>query len=125
VRTRDRQIDPIRLTRFTSDLRTDGNPAFSPDGRSIAYLRVGAATEDMVQALDAPARVSVVTVNTSVGAPVWTADGNRVCYASVDRALMCVSAPEVRHSGSSPTSAIRSSAPAGRVERVGAVDDRR
>jgi Tol biopolymer transport system component len=46
----------------------------------------------MVQALDAPAPVSLVTVSASIGAPVWTADGNRVCYASVDRALMCLSA---------------------------------
>jgi serine/threonine protein kinase len=92
VRLRDTQIDPIRLTRFSSDPRTDANPAFSPDGRSIAYLRFGTAVEIMVQALDAPAPVSLVTSSTAFGPPVWTADGNRVCYTSVDRALMCVSA---------------------------------
>ena len=53
---------------------------------------MGAATELMVQALDAPAPVSVVTSSTLIGPPVWTADGNRLCYTSVDRALMCVSA---------------------------------
>jgi serine/threonine protein kinase len=92
IRMRDTVIDPIRLTRFSSDLRTDANPVFSPDGRSIAYQRIGAATEIMVQALDAPAPLSLVTSTTSIGQPVWTADGNRVCYSSVDRALMCVSA---------------------------------
>jgi serine/threonine protein kinase len=92
VRTRDTQIDPIRLTRFSSDLRTDASPAFSPDGRSIAYLRIGAATEIVVQTLDSPTAVVLVTSSTSIGPPVWTADGNRVCYTSVDRALMCVSA---------------------------------
>jgi serine/threonine protein kinase/Tol biopolymer transport system component len=92
VRVRDSQIDPIRLTRFSSDLRTDASPAFSPDGRSIAYLRMGAATEVIVQALDAPAPVPLVTSRTAIGPPVWTADGNRVCYTAVDRALMCVSA---------------------------------
>jgi len=92
VRARDAEIDPIRLTRFSSDLRTDASPAFSPDGRSIAYLRIGAATELLVQALDASAPVTLVTSATSLGRPVWTADGNRVCYTSVERDLMCVSA---------------------------------
>jgi serine/threonine protein kinase len=92
VRTRDTQIDPIRLTRFSSDRRTEASPAFSPDGRSMAYLRMGAVNEILVQALDAPAPVSIVTSTTSIGQPVWTADGNRVCFTSVDRALMCVSA---------------------------------
>jgi serine/threonine protein kinase/Tol biopolymer transport system component len=92
IRARDADIDPIRLTRFSSDLRTDASPAFSPDGRAIAYLRIGTATELLVQTLDAPAAVTLVTSTTSLGPPVWTADGNRICYTSLERDLMCVSA---------------------------------
>jgi Tol biopolymer transport system component/predicted Ser/Thr protein kinase len=89
----DAEIDPVRLTRFSSDPMADTVPAFSPDGRTIAYRRIGAAsTKIMAQALDAPSPVLLVDAPVALSAPVWTPDGRRVCYSTVERDLMCVSA---------------------------------
>jgi Tol biopolymer transport system component len=89
----DAAIDSIRLMRFSSDPATEGAPAFSPDGRTIAYRRIGgASTKIMAQALDAPSPVVLVDSNMALNAPVWTADGRRVCYSNVQREVMCVSA---------------------------------
>jgi Tol biopolymer transport system component len=91
--TLDAAIDPVRLMRFSSDPLTEGRPAFSPDGRSIAYFRYGSLFSDiMVQALDAPSPVLLARSGTSINNPVWTADGTRICYTTVERDLMCVSA---------------------------------
>jgi Tol biopolymer transport system component len=86
-------IDPVRLTRFTSHLLTEGLPAFSPDGRSIAYRRISPYdTSILVQALDAAAPVVLVKSSVALNALAWTADGTRVCYRTVERHLMCVGA---------------------------------
>ena len=86
-------IDPVQLTRVSADRLRETSPAFSPDGRSIAYVRVsGGANELLVQSQDAFAPLELVRTPLAVANPVWSPDGNRICYSSVNRDFMCVGA---------------------------------
>jgi serine/threonine protein kinase len=90
----DTSIDPIKLTRFASEPEMEAYPAFSPDGRSVAYTRSGGGkSEIVVKPLDAPTPASPVPVASVQGLtrPIWTAESTRVCYTSL-RDLWCVSA---------------------------------
>jgi len=87
----DSGIDPIRLTRFASELAMEVDPAFSPDGRSVAYRRAGGTIAELVvQTFDSPTPVVLVN-GVSANRPMWTADGARICYIS-QRSLWCVGA---------------------------------
>ncbi len=89
----DATLDPIQLTRVTADRRNELAPAFSPDGRSVAYLRVGGIlTELLVRPLDAVDPIRLAASNTALAAPVWSPDGNQICYTTVARELFCVGA---------------------------------
>ena len=89
----DATVDPIRLTRITADRRNELSPAFAPDARSLAYLRVGGIlTELLVRPLDALTPIPLVESNTALNNPVWSSDGNQVCYTGVRRDLLCVGA---------------------------------
>ena len=99
----DPSIEPIRLRRFSSDVMTENGAAFSPDGRSIAYRRIGISDSSiLVHALDAASPVLLVKSGPALAMPVWTADGTRVCYSSVQRVLSCVSA-----TGGTPQTVLR------------------
>jgi eukaryotic-like serine/threonine-protein kinase len=90
----DNRLDPIQLTRFASEPEAEAFAAFSPDGRSVAYDRsAGGSAEVLVQSLDAPEPVVLVSSNNLLSSqpPIWTADGTRVCYVW-NRDLMCVGA---------------------------------
>ena len=89
----DATIDPIELTRVTADRRNEFAPAFSPDGLSLAYLRVGGIlTELLVRPLDSLTPIRLTASNTALGAPVWSSDGHQICYTDVARELFCVGA---------------------------------
>ncbi len=90
------QQPAIRLSRFTSERAAEAFPAFSPDGKSVAYVR-GLGTLDtdiLVRELTASAPL-VLASGVGTNDLFWTPDGTRVCY--VDRkkiggALWCVGA---------------------------------
>ncbi|HEY2381373.1 MAG TPA: protein kinase [Terriglobia bacterium] len=89
----DAILDPIQLTRITADRLDEDNAVFAPDGRSVAYLRIGnPTTELLVKPFDAPAPIVLVRSNTALSRPVWFPDGNRICYTGVTRDFMCVGA---------------------------------
>ncbi len=99
----DPSMDPIRLRRFSSDVMSENAAAFSPDGRSIAYRRIGISDSSiLVHALDAASPVLLVKSGPALAGPVWTADGTRVCFSSVQRVLSCVSA-----TGGTPQTVLR------------------
>ena len=90
------QQPAIRLSRFTSERAAEVFPAFSPDGKSVAYVRgVGAGGGDiLVRELTASVPLIVASGVLSNG-PFWTPDGTRVCYLDykqVGGALWCVGA---------------------------------
>ena len=89
----DATIDPIQLTRVTADRRNELAPAFSPDGRSLAYLRVGGIlTELLVRPFDSDEPIRLAVSNTALVGPVWSSDGNQICYTDVARDLFCTGA---------------------------------
>ena len=89
----DATLDPIQLTRVTADRRNELAPAFSPDGRSLAYLRVGGIlTELLVRPFGSDEPIRLAVSNTALVAPVWSPDGNQICYTDVGRDLFCTGA---------------------------------
>jgi serine/threonine protein kinase len=89
----DAVVDPIQLTRITSDRRTEIGSVFSPDGRAVAYLRYEQGSTDLlVKPFDSPAPILLVHSMTALGTPGWSPDGNRICYTSLGRDFMCVGA---------------------------------
>ena len=89
----DATLDPIQLTRVTADRRNELAPAFSPDGRSLAYLRVGGIlTELLVRPFGSDEPIRLAVSNTALVAPVWSPDGNQICYTDVARDLFCTGA---------------------------------
>jgi serine/threonine protein kinase/WD40 repeat protein len=89
----DATVDPVQLTRVTADRRNDLAPALSPDGRSLAYLRVGGIlTELLVRPFDSVDPIRLAASNTVLAAPMWSSDGNQICYTDIARELFCVGA---------------------------------
>jgi Tol biopolymer transport system component len=89
----DAAIDPVRLTRVSGDRLRETDPAFSPDGRSVAYVRITSGENALlVQSLDALAPLELVRAPTALSSPVWSADGNRICYSTANRDFFCVGA---------------------------------
>ena len=74
------EFEPLRITPLTSGPSSKAYPAFSPDGRSIAYQQnFEGVTEIVVQTPGATLPV-VLARGEAIGSPQWTADGGRVCY---------------------------------------------
>jgi eukaryotic-like serine/threonine-protein kinase len=91
--TRDDGVDPVQVTRIAADRLNELAPAFSPDGRTVAYLRAGGGlTELVVHPVDALTPITLVRSPESLQRPHWFPDGNRVCYTASGLALMCVGA---------------------------------
>jgi Tol biopolymer transport system component len=89
----DAALDPVQLTRIAADRRNEFQPAISPDGHSVAYVRIGdGATELLVKPFDALAPISLVRSATALSNPVWIPDSNRVCYTGFLRDFLCVGA---------------------------------
>ena len=76
----DATLDSIQQTRITSDRRKEESPVFSPDGRSIAYVRSGDVAELLVRPLESDAPISLARSSTSLVTPVWSADGTQIYY---------------------------------------------
>ncbi|HXH07555.1 MAG TPA: S9 family peptidase [Vicinamibacterales bacterium] len=81
---------PRALTTFPG--RDEGRPAWSPDGRTIAYLqgdeaRYSAYEQDklaIVPADGGPARVLTAALDRPVADPVWTPDGHGLVFVVTD-----------------------------------------
>ncbi|MBM3768932.1 MAG: hypothetical protein FJW32_26425, partial [Acidobacteria bacterium] len=81
--------EQTRVTPLTFGLASKWQPAFSPDGRSVAYLQdYDGQTEIVVKSPGVPQPVVLARGNGFRG-PSWTADGSRICYVA-RRDLWCV-----------------------------------
>ena len=73
----------LRLT-TAPDTMFDGSPAFSPDGKQIAFVRNrdqgGSADLRLVSVLGREER-KLTSLNREISSPTWTADGKRIIFA--------------------------------------------
>jgi serine/threonine protein kinase len=94
VDSSDANGSPVRLSRFTSDLAEESYPAFSPDGKSVAYFRGATQKDIVVQGFDSSDPVTIAhSLIVSNSTLMWTADGTRVCFLFIEkRTFSCVSA---------------------------------
>jgi serine/threonine protein kinase len=74
-----------RLTPFAADALDERYPAWSPDGRSIAYCgRVGSNWQIFVRSVDADSSPVQVTNGSSAYYPFWWPDGARIGFLTDD-----------------------------------------
>src|SRR6267143_2592794 len=88
-------VAPRQLTTFEgpdNDPDTESRPAWSPDGRSIAYLQGGPlkliyyAVEKLavVPAAGGAPRILTAALDRNVGSPVWSSDGSSITFLLED-----------------------------------------
>ena len=90
----EQPMDPIQLTQIAGAPEAEVLPAFSPDGKSVAYFRGRTALDELVlqpEGVPTP-RVLVRTAVPLDGRPFWTPDGTRVCYHLRSENYWCVGA---------------------------------
>jgi Tol biopolymer transport system component len=76
-------IDPRnhRLTPLATELGFEAAPAWSPDGRSLAYIgEVDGISQIFVRSLDRPGADQITRERVDCRLPFWSADGSRVYY---------------------------------------------
>jgi dipeptidyl aminopeptidase/acylaminoacyl peptidase len=74
---------------LTAGEHRDGQPAWSPDGRRLAFTRSGEGGEGSLHVLpmDGPGETVTISVRPeAIGPPVWSPDGARLAFASRERA---------------------------------------
>ena len=80
------QNHPYRYTPFATETADERQPAWSPDGRSIAYVAsVDGTGQVFTRALNAHMPAQLTKSTTDCADPFWSADGTRIYYrAQVD-----------------------------------------
>jgi serine/threonine protein kinase len=79
----DSDIAAARFTPFTSGAEPEKEPAWSPDGRSIAFVEsVGGQDQIFVRSLGADAPVQLTRSLRSARGPFWSPDSNHVWFVS-------------------------------------------
>ena len=75
--------EPYRFTPFTAEATGETDPAWSPDGKALAYTAmVSGAAEVFARHLDALVPSQVTSASTDCRYPFWSADGSRIYYWS-------------------------------------------
>jgi Tol biopolymer transport system component len=85
-------LKPGKPMVFLNTPGSDGDPAFSPDGRWIAYVQSGVGTERgqvYVRPFPGPGGQWQVS-NSGGGYPVWSTAGHDLFYGSLDGQIMVV-----------------------------------
>jgi len=89
----------LQFTPIANEPPPESHPAFSPDGKSIAYARDTDNDPDsdefqqlMLRTLDAPAPIVLVAGVPAVNTLAWSADGSRIFYMTTTRDLWSVTA---------------------------------
>lgn len=77
-------LSSYNLTPLTTDPGAEEYPAWSPDGKTIAYdAKVGGATQIFTRSLDSPVPAQISHRKEECGDPFWSPDGTRIFFYSV------------------------------------------
>ena len=99
ARTPDRS-EWIQITNFSGSV---SNPALSPDGRILAFVRSSGREQIYVKMLpDGPPR-QLTHDDFNKGSPVFSPDGARIAYTVVDSAAFSGTRGQFRFSAASPS----------------------
>jgi len=79
-------VGRYRISPIAVSAAYEGSPAWSPDGRSIAYAAyVDGISQVFVRSLSAPSAAQITKSATFCDSPFWSPDNNRVYYLSSDK----------------------------------------
>jgi Tol biopolymer transport system component len=83
-RSRPAELETLRLTPFATDAAYEGFPAWSPDGKSIAYVEeVEGVMQVFVRAVAAAQGTQITHAVRDCREPFWDSRGNRILYISL------------------------------------------
>jgi serine/threonine protein kinase len=82
VRPESAGFAELRYTPIATDAAVEASPAFSPDGRSVAYLVYLDVPQLFTRNLDSPTPVQVTRDSHASFFPFWSPDGSRIYYTS-------------------------------------------
>jgi Tol biopolymer transport system component len=71
--------DPVRLT---TNVLFDDDPAWSPDGKRIAWSRVDGSLDIWIMNADGSGQVRLTTTHGDDERPSWSPDGSRILFSS-------------------------------------------
>jgi eukaryotic-like serine/threonine-protein kinase len=76
-------LERYRFTPFATDAAYEGFPAWSPDGRAIAYVRdVDGILQIFVRSLDSPTAAQITRAARDCREPFWHPRGDRIFFIS-------------------------------------------
>jgi Tol biopolymer transport system component len=77
--------DGTNAQKLTDDDIQNGSPAWSPDGKKIAYATVNPFGRNDILVMDADGgnKTNITNNGSSSGAPSWSPDGKKIAFASV------------------------------------------
>src|SRR5262249_37207952 len=82
----DRGIERYRFTPFATDSGYQSSPAWSPDGKTLAYVAaVDGVLQVFTKAVGSPSRTQVTHTRFDCKEVFWGADGTRLYYVSLAR----------------------------------------
>jgi TolB protein len=89
VRSTDASVAPLdryRFTPFATDAGYQSSPAWSPDGKTLAYVAaVDSVLQVFTKAVGSPQRAQVTHTRFDCQDPFWSPDGTRLYYVSLAR----------------------------------------
>ena len=84
--SRGPDLPSYRLTPFVTEAGAENSPAWSPDGKTLAYAaEIDGVLQIHTRSLDAPAGTRVTSSSSTCDFPFWSPDGNRIYYLSQGR----------------------------------------
>ena len=79
----DRAVSTYRFTPFATESMDEGEPAWSPDGQTLAYIgSVNGITQVFARSLDASVPAQLTVSEFGCRRPFWSPDGSRLYYWS-------------------------------------------
>ena len=80
------RLDLYRFTPFATDAGYQSSPAWSPDGKTLAYVAaVDGVLQVFTKAIGSPLRAQVTGARFDCETPFWSPDGTRLYYVSLAR----------------------------------------